>query len=123
MTYKFSKRSRGKLKGVHPDLILVAGKAIDLSGVDFGITEGLRTQERQRDLYASGASQTMNSRHLTGDAIDVVAWVRGDVSWEFHYYEKIARAMEVAAEYIGVDIVWGGNWKTFKDGPHFERKR
>ncbi|WP_350357189.1 M15 family peptidase, partial [Escherichia coli] len=79
-----------------------------LTEVDFGITEGLRTKERQKQLVAEGKSQTMNSRHLTGDAVDVVAWVGSQVSWDWPLYEKIAQAFKQAAAELGTAIEWGG---------------
>ncbi|EOT5669503.1 M15 family metallopeptidase, partial [Escherichia coli] len=91
--------------------------------VDFGITEGLRSKCRQKQLVAAGKSQTMNSRHLTGEAVDVVAYVGNQVSWEWSLYEKIARAFQQAAAELGTPIEWGGDWKTLKDGPHFQLKR
>lgn len=116
--FKFSERSLKNLEGVHPDLVRVVKRALSLSPVDFVVTEGLRTLERQKDLLKTGASKTLNSRHLTGHAVDVAAWV-GGVKWEWVYYEKIARAMFDAAKIENVPITWGGDWK-FKDGPHFE---
>jgi hypothetical protein len=121
--YRFSQRSIERLKGVHPELALVAGRALLYTDVDFGITEGLRTVERQKKLVADGKSQTMNSRHITGDAIDVAAFVDGQLSWEWDLYERIAIAFKRAAQELGLDIEWGGDWVTFKDGVHFQRGR
>lgn len=117
--FKFSQRSLKNLEGVHPDLVRVVTRALSLSPVDFMVTEGIRTLDRQKELLKSGASQTLNSRHLTGHAIDVAAWVNGAVSWDWVFYEKISKAMFEAAEIENVPIVWGGSWK-FRDGPHFE---
>nr|WP_281959196.1 M15 family metallopeptidase [Enterobacter mori] len=118
--FKFSQRSENNLKGVKPQLVAVVRRALELSSVDFGITEGLRTQERQKKLYAEGKSQTMNSRHLTGEAVDVVAYVGGTVSWEFQLYRKIADAFKQAAQELNTSVEWGGEWKTLVDGPHFQ---
>ena len=123
MGYSLSKRSRDNLIGVHPDLVRVVERAIKISEVDFGVSEGLRTIERQRQLYEQQRSQTMSSYHLTGDAVDLFAWVDGDVSWGWDYYEDIARAMNTAADELSVQIVWGGTWKSLRDGPHFQRVR
>ena len=120
MGYSLSKASEAKLKGVHPDLVKVIRRAIKITPVDFRVTEGLRTVARQRQLVAAGASKTMNSRHITGHAIDVVALVDGKVRWDWPLYHKIAAAIKQAAKELGVAITWGGDWKTFKDGPHFE---
>ena len=119
--FKLSQRSVENLKGVHDDLVAVVSRALELSEVDFSVIEGLRTVARQKELYSAGASQTMNSRHLTGHAVDLAAYVNG-IRWDWPLYEKIAEAMKSAAEEIGVAIVWGGDWK-FKDGPHFELDR
>ncbi|RXA93805.1 M15 family metallopeptidase [Yersinia sp. 2105 StPb PI] len=119
-TNKFSQRSENNLNGVNADLVKVARRALELSPVDFGVTEGLRTVTRQKELVAKGASQTMNSRHITGHAIDVFAYPTGSGSWEWKYYEQIAAAFKQAAKEAGVPIEWGGDWKTLKDGPHFQ---
>ena len=121
--FKLSKKSLGKLDEVNPDLQKLVKNAIGLSTIDFGISEGMRTKERQQLLYDSGKSQTMNSRHLTGHAVDVYAWKDGAVSWEFEDYETINVAFNQAAKLTNIPYVWGGSWKTFKDGPHFELKR
>jgi len=120
MSFKLSKRSLSKLEGVHPDLVKVVKRAISLTEVDFSVTEGLRSVTRQKELVALGASQTMRSRHLTGHAVDVVALVDGKVNWDFKYYETIADAMLKAGAELNVPIVWGGLFKTLKDGVHFE---
>jgi peptidoglycan L-alanyl-D-glutamate endopeptidase CwlK len=121
--FKLGKRSIERLQGVHPDLVRVVERAIDLTPVDFTVLEGLRSPERQQTLVASGASQTLNSRHITGHAVDLGAWVDNQVDWSWPLYHKIANAMKAAANELGVAIVWGGDWKTFKDGPHFELDR
>ena len=121
--FKLSKKSLAKLSEVNPDLQKLVKNAIGLSTIDFGISEGMRTKERQQLLYDSGKSQTMNSRHLTGHAVDVYAWKDGAVSWEFEDYETINVAFSQAAKLTNTPYVWGGSWKSFKDGPHFELKR
>jgi peptidoglycan L-alanyl-D-glutamate endopeptidase CwlK len=103
--------------------VKVVERAIEMSPVDFTVLEGLRSPERQQTLVASGASQTLNSRHITGHAVDLGAWVDNQVDWSWPLYHKIANAMKAAANDLGVAIVWGGDWKTFKDGPHFELDR
>jgi peptidoglycan L-alanyl-D-glutamate endopeptidase CwlK len=109
-----------KLVGVHELLTRVVNRAAELSSVSFGISEGLRTLERQRQLLAAGKSQTMKSYHLSGKAVDVYAIVDGRVSWEWKYYEAINKAFQEAAKELGAKITWGGSWKTLKDGPHFQ---
>lgn len=121
--FKLSRRSLERLQGVHPDLVKVVLLAIQLTEVDFGITEGVRTIEKQREYYAKGASKTMNSRHLTGHAVDLAAYIGADVRWDWPLYHKLADAMKRAANSLNVPIVWGGDWKSFKDGPHFELDR
>lgn len=111
MSYKLSQRSIDRLKGVNPDLVSVVKLAIERSDVDFTVTEGLRTKERQRELVAS--------RHITGHAVDLVAYVNG-IRWDWPLYEKIAKAMKQAAYELNIKIEWGGDWKSFKDGPHFQ---
>lgn len=123
MAYKLGRRSVSRFKGVHPDLVKVVRRAIEITEVDFTVLEGKRTKERQRKLYNAGASKTMNSRHLTGHAIDLGAYVAGSVRWDWPLYYKIADAMKQAAEELEVHIKWGGDWKSFKDGPHYELDR
>lgn len=120
MTFALGQRSLDRLKGVHPDLVKVVKRAIQLTPIDFTVTEGLRTTERQKQLVAAGASQTMKSRHITGHAVDLAALVDGEVRWDWPLYAKIAKAMKDAATELGVPIEWGGDWKTLKDGPHFQ---
>lgn len=121
--YTLSTRSLDRLNGVHPDLVRVVKLAIQLSEIDFVVLEGVRTKERQALLKTIGASQTMNSRHLTGHAVDLGALLNKEVRWDWPLYHKIAKAMKQAATDLNVQIVWGGDWRTFKDGPHFELNR
>lgn len=117
----FNERSAKRAQGVHPALWAVAQRARQLSPVAFEISEGLRDQERQARLVAEGKSQTMNSRHIKGRALDF--YVRnpdGSANWDFPQYERAAAAWKQAAAELGVPIVWGGDWKTLKDGPHIQ---
>jgi len=98
-------------------------RALECTTVDFVIIEGLRTVERQRKLVTEGASTTMNSRHLTGHAVDIVPLIGGKVRWDWPLYEVLAVAVKKAASELEVMIKWGGDWTTFKDGPHFELDR
>ena len=113
MAFSLSSRSRGKLEGVHPDMVAVVERAIELTKVDFGVTYGVRTLEEQKRLYESGRSQTMNSKHLLQDdtsyshAVDVVAYDGSDVVWEINVYDDICDAFKQAAEEKGVAIKWG----------------
>ena len=113
-------RDKTRLTGVHPDLVKVVTRAAELTAVDFTVTEGKRTLARQKQLVAAGASQTLNSRHLTGHAVDVAALVGGRIRWDWPLYYKLAEAFKRAAEELQVAIEWGGDWKSFKDGPHFQ---
>ena len=121
-------RSKQRLKGVHPDLVKVVEKAIQLTTVDFTVLEGVREAVRQKKLFESGASQTMNGRHIPGadgfaKAVDLGAWVDDQVDWSWPLYHKIAAAMKEAAKQVDVPIEWGGDWRNFKDGPHFQLPR
>lgn len=115
-----NKRSLDRLKGVNPDLVEVVLRASNLSSVPFIVTEGIRTIQRQAELVSRGASKTMASKHITGRAVDVAAVVDGKVSWEWKYYAQISVAFKQAAKELGISLRWGGDWKYFKDGPHFE---
>lgn len=120
MTFYLGLKSKMMLRGVHKDLVSVVNRAIQLSEVDFTVIEGVRTVERQKQLVASGASQTMNSRHITGHAVDLGAMIGLQVRWDWPLYGKIATAMKTAAKELNIPIEWGGDWKTLKDGPHFQ---
>jgi peptidoglycan L-alanyl-D-glutamate endopeptidase CwlK len=115
--YHLGNKSRSKLQGVHPDLVAVVERAITLTEQDFTVLEGLRSIDRQEELVATGKSKTMNSRHLTGHAVDLAPW---PISWDWEKFYPIADAMKEAAEDLGVDIEWGGDWISFPDGPHFQ---
>ena len=117
MAYQLGVRSKQKLEGVHPDLVAVVKRAIQISDQDFSVGEGLRSLSRQKELVNTGKSTTMNSRHLTGHAVDLFPY---PISWDWEYYYPIADAMKQAAEELGVDVEWGGDWESFKDGPHFQ---
>ncbi len=149
MPFKLSNTSREKLTGVHPKLIAVVERAIQLSEIDFKVLEGVRSKQRQAQLVAAGASKTMDGRHITGHAVDLGALIGGSVRWDWPLYYKIAEAVQRAAKELQTPIVWGGVWdtplnfvgdtedavaayvarrkamgkKAFIDGPHFELDR
>jgi len=134
--------------GVKPELANTVKRALELSPIDFGVTEGKRSIERQKELVARGLSQTMNSKHLTGNAVDLVAYLSGRVCWEMSAYDELADAMKQAAKETEIAVRWGGAWQVrdirlhegtmedamnayidlrrsegrrpFLDGPHFE---
>lgn len=125
--FKTSTRSRNNLREVHPDLIAVTLLALyHFTDIDFAVTEGRRTVERQRELIAAGKSQTMSSKHLIqsdgfAHAVDLAPWVNGTIPWDdWAAFERVAKAMKAAAGMLGVEITWGGDWTTLKDGPHFQ---
>lgn len=120
---KYSKRSLNNLKGIHPDLRRVIDRALEDSPLDFIVIEGLRTKERQKELVASGASRTMNSRHLTGHAVDLLPIGPSGPAFDWPLYDRLGPAVKQAAEQEGVALDWGGDWKSFRDGPHFELDR
>ena len=110
MAYSLSQRSLDRLDGVDEDLINVVKRAIEITEVDFGVIQGLRTIEEQEALVAKGASQTMKSKHLEGRAVDLMAYVGGKGSWELTIYDEVADAMKQAADELGVQIRWGAAW-------------
>lgn len=120
MAFKLSQKSLDRMSGVHPDLVAVVKRAIEITEVDFAVLEGVRSVARQEQLIKAGASQTMKSRHLTGHAVDLGAYVNGSVRWDWPLYDKIALAMKAAAIELQVSLEWGGDWRSFKDGPHFQ---
>ena len=115
MSFRLSQRSMDRLEGVHPDMTAVVERAIQLTGIDFGVTQGVRTLDEQKANVAAGRSQTMASKHLlqqTGfsHAVDVVAYVGSDISWELNLYDNICDAFKTAAEEVGCSIKWGAAW-------------
>lgn len=121
MAFKFSTRSKRRMVGVHPDLVKVINRAIEITDTDFTVLEGVRTLATQRRYVATGKSKTMNSRHLTGHAIDIAPLdENGDITWEWPLYHKLAEHVKQAAKDVGVDVEWGGDWKSFPDGPHWQ---
>lgn len=120
MSITLGARSLARLEGVHPDLVRVVKRAAAMSDLDFTVLEGLRTLDRQRQLFAQKATKTMNSRHLTGHAVDLAPMLGGKVSWDWPLYHRLAKIVKAAAAAEKVPITWGGDWRTFKDGPHWE---
>jgi len=134
---ELQERSVRALKGVHPDLVRVILLAARNTPDDHHeylwiVTEGSRSLERQTQLVKDGKSRTMNSRHLTGDAVDLAIWADRDedkvvdvdeLSWKLPDYKALAEKVKAAAKTLNIPIVWGGDWKNFKDGPHFELDR
>ena len=120
MSIVLGQRSLSRLEGVHPDLVRVVKKAAAMSDLDFTVLEGLRTLDRQRQLMAAGATRTMNSRHLTGHAVDIAPMIGGTVRWDWPLYHQLAAIVKDAAKSENVPVQWGGDWRTFKDGPHWE---
>ena len=112
MTFQLSKRSHDRLFGVNPKLVEVVSRAIQVTTVDFGVTEGLRTTETQEAYVKAGKSQTMNSKHIVVNAVDLVAYVDGKVSWELNLYDNIAQAMRQAALEVGLPLRWGAAWNV-----------
>ena len=118
--YKFSERSKEKLKTVDIRLQNLMNIAIKESPYDFSITEGIRTLKRQMELVAQGKSKTLKSYHLRGKAVDIAIWIDGKVTWDFKYYKEVADHIKEIARKLSYIITWGGDWKKFKDGPHFQ---
>lgn len=131
MSFTLDQRSVRNLEGVKSDLVKVvyAAAAAMPPELRFVVTEGVRTEVRQAQLLKAGASRTMRSRHLTGDAVDVAAQIdsdgdgRWEVRWDWPLYARIAAVFKAEAEKLKVDITWGGDWVSFRDGPHFELTR
>lgn len=113
-------RSRKRLEGVHPDLVKVIEAADEMSPLEFIVTEGVRTLARQQQLVAAGASKTLKSRHLTGHAVDLAVKVNGEIRWDWPLYGRLAATVKEAAANLGIPVEWGGDWRSFKDGPHFQ---
>lgn len=128
MPRDWDKISQERLKDVHPDLVRVMHKALQDAPFPFRVIDGLRTVTRQKELVRIGASKTMRSRHLTGHAVDIVPLVDLDRDGKLETEElfnwplirQLAPVVKAAATDLGVALEWGGDWKTFKDGPHWQ---
>lgn len=121
--YKFGTKSKERLATVHPDLQKLFNAAISTSPYDFSITEGVRSLERQKELLEVGKSTTMNSRHLKGNAVDIAVFVEGKLTWDFKYYKEVSDHIKALSKSMQIPIVWGGDWKSFIDGVHYELDR
>ncbi|ENS5447398.1 M15 family metallopeptidase [Morganella morganii] len=133
--FKFSQRSENNLRGVNPVLVAIIRRALELSPVDFAVIEGLRTPEKQAEYVSKGSSQTHNSRHLTGDAVDILpSAMKPGMDWNEnkHLFDPILQAIKQAADELGVILRFGKNWKNdpslpgqtkFPDYPHVEIPR
>lgn len=115
-----SELSERRLKGVHPELQAVVRRAVEIADAEILVVEGLRTVTRQKALVAGGKSTTMNSRHITGHAVDLCAIVDGKLAWGKPHSQSVADAVKQAAVERQVDIDWGGDWRSFVDTPHFQ---
>lgn len=127
--FQLTDRDRARLAGVHPDLVAVVELAARRYEPSFMVVEGLRTPERQRELVAKGASQTQNSYHLKqadgwGRAVDLAPLVGGAIPWgNWQAFADLAGVVKTCAAELRVPVEWGGDWKTLKDGPHFQIPR
>lgn len=115
-----TRRDRKRLAGVDPRLVRLMEAAAEDGRISFIITEGRRSRERQAALVRQGASTTMSSRHLDGRAVDVAILEDGKVTWKFDRYRELADIVKDLARQLGIQVQWGGDWKHFKDGPHFQ---
>ncbi|NBM54750.1 M15 family metallopeptidase [Proteus vulgaris] len=119
--YTLSQRSQKNLEGVDQDLVQVVNLALTFSEYDFVVIEGVRSLARQKELMKEGKSKTLNSRHLTGHAVDIVPLVNGEIPWQdWSAFESVSKAMKKAAYQLNARINWGGDWVSFRDGPHYE---
>lgn len=124
--FKFSATSKDRMAGVHPDLIKIANRAIQITKIDFGIPEhgGKRAAEEQNKLFLMGVSKADGfnnpSYHQSGNALDFYAYVDGKATWDMVYMAQVACAFFHAASELGVRIEWGGLWKSFQDSPHIQ---
>lgn len=123
--FKLTPSDLAKLKGVHPDLVKVIMEAAKTAKTPFKVLEGMRTAAKQQEYFKKGTSMLdgvkKKSNHQLGKAVDIVPLVNGKVvtrSWAPFY--PMADNVKAAAKKLGVKVTWGGDWKSFKDGPHFE---
>ncbi|MFV8870078.1 M15 family metallopeptidase [Serratia fonticola] len=116
-----SQQSELALQDIHPDLVAVVRNAHARCEIAFSVIEGRRSLDRQKKLKASGVSQTLSSRHLTGHAVDLVPWINNIIPWnDWSAFMTVADSMKAAAKELNIPLIWGGDWKSLRDGPHFE---
>jgi len=125
LNFKFSKSSINKLNTVDKRLQLLANEVLEISPYDFAITEGLRTLEKQQEHFKKGVSKCdgikNKSKHQEGKAIDIMVYDENSKgTWEERYYREVANIFKQKARELNINIRWGGDWKSFKDCPHFE---
>ena len=108
--FTFGQKSLRELEGVHPELVAIVHRALELTDQDFAVHDGLRTRAEQEQLLISGASQTLESKHLTGDAVDLVPVINGKLRWEWEPIYSVAKAVRQAARELDIKIRWGAAW-------------
>lgn len=123
--FKFSKRSVNNLVGVHPDLVRVAYRSLQLTDIDFVVIDGTRTAAEAAANLAKGTSQTKHSKHLLGRAIDLNPCkdgviYSGDTPKNYLYFDQLSIWVLKAAKELGVPVEWGGNWRTWQDRYHYQ---
>jgi peptidoglycan L-alanyl-D-glutamate endopeptidase CwlK len=114
---KLANTSLKRLEGVDSRLVRVVKHAAEISDLMFNVSEGLRTKERQEQLFKEKKTKTLNSKHLVGRAVDLYPIENGKIAW--NKFEELSKIMFKSAEDCNVKITWGGNWK-FVDKPHYE---
>ena len=113
MSFKLSTRSLTKLQGVDERLIAVVRRAIEITTVDFGVVDGVRTPKQQMEYFKKGMSQiSVGGKHVEGKAVDLMAYVGARGSWELNLYDNIADAMKQAAIENNVAVRWGAAWNV-----------
>ena len=120
MAHTLTDKDRARLVGLHPDLVRLVNEVARITTLPFTILEGVRSVAKQRENVKKGVSWTMNSRHLTGHAVDLAPIVNGKVSWDWPVYFKFAPIVKQAAKNLGLAIEWGWDWRKTKDGPHWQ---
>jgi len=118
-----SPASERKLLGVHPQLANIVRRAARITDLPFRVTCGVRTLDEQRRLFQIGATRTLKSRHLTGHAVDLAAELDGKVRWDWPLYARLNKVMQQAAGLSHLELEWGGDWRSFRDGPHWQLPR
>src|SRR3990167_5914915 len=119
-SFRLGTTSERNLRGVHPSLVRVVRRAITMTSIDFTVNEGLRSLAQQKLNVKRGVFKTLRSKHLTGHAVDLVPLVNGKKTFAWPPYFILAPFIKEAARLEGVKVTWGGDWRSFKDGPHWE---
>ena len=120
--YAFSKKSKARLDTCHYMLQIVANEAMLLQVMDFSVVCGHRDKKDQMIAYQENRSKLVwpKSKHnkMPSEAMDLIPYPEGYTN--IYKFYKLAGIILAVAKLNNIEITWGGDWKSFKDYPHFQ---